>query len=99
MHKKISITMALTIATILTTYIVANTLSNEAFAQSGMQIFAHTGQTGQVLAGHNGQALTKVITGVSHLAGLGFSIGAILKFKQHKDNPIQTHTSQPIHIP
>jgi hypothetical protein len=88
MHKTSTI-IGLAMATILATYIVANTLSNEAFAQSGMQIFAHTGQTGQVLAGHNGQLLTKVITGVSHLAGLGFGVAAITKLKAHKDNPRQ----------
>ena len=34
-------------------------------------------------------SLTKLITAGSYLAGLGFSIGAIMKFKQHKDNPTQ----------
>jgi hypothetical protein len=48
--------------------------------------------TGQVLAGHNGQLLTKVITGVSHL---GFGVAAITKFKAHKDNPCQCI----VHIP
>ena len=33
--------------------------------------------------------LAKLITASSYLAGLGFSIGAIMKFKQHKDNPTQ----------
>ena len=41
-------------------------------------------------------ALTKLITAGSYLAGLGFSIGAIMKFKQHKDNPQQTPIGQPI---
>lgn len=31
--------------------------------------------------------LTKVITALSYLAGLGFSIGAIIKLKHHKDRP------------
>ena len=30
--------------------------------------------------------LTKLITAGSYLAGLAFAIGAIMKFKQHKDN-------------
>lgn len=40
--------------------------------------------------------LTKLITAGSYLAGLGFSIGAIMKFKQHKDNPTQVPIGTPI---
>lgn len=40
--------------------------------------------------------LTKLITAGSYLAGLGFSIGAIMKFKQHKDNPTQISIGTPI---
>lgn len=41
-------------------------------------------------------ALTNLITAGSYLAGLGFSIGAIMKFKQHKDNPSQIPIGTPI---
>ncbi len=41
-------------------------------------------------------ALTQLITAGSYLAGLGFSIGAIMKFKQHKDNPTQIPIGTPI---
>lgn len=41
-------------------------------------------------------SLAKLITGGSYLAGLGFSIGAIMKFKQHKDNPTQIPIGTPI---
>lgn len=37
-----------------------------------------------------------LIWATSYLAGLGFSIGAILKFKQHKDNPTQIPIGTPI---
>lgn len=40
--------------------------------------------------------LTKLITAGSYLAGLGFSIGAIMKFKQQKDNPTQIPVGTPI---
>lgn len=40
--------------------------------------------------------LTKLITGCSYIAGLGFSIGAIMKFKMHKDNPTQVPIGTPI---
>ncbi|MDF1684139.1 MAG: type IV secretion protein IcmD [Legionellaceae bacterium] len=41
-------------------------------------------------------ALTKLITAASYLAGLGFAIGAIMKFKAHKDNPTQITVGTPI---
>jgi hypothetical protein len=40
--------------------------------------------------------VAELITAGSYLAGLGFSIGAIMKFKQHKDNPTQTPIGTPI---
>lgn len=40
--------------------------------------------------------LTKLITAGSYLAGLAFAIGAIMKFKQHKDNPTQIPIGTPI---
>lgn len=40
--------------------------------------------------------ITKLITAGSYLAGLAFSIGAIMKFKQHKDNPTQVPIGTPI---
>lgn len=40
--------------------------------------------------------LTQLITAGSYLAGIGFSIGAIMKFKQHKDNPTQIPVGTPI---
>lgn len=42
------------------------------------------------------ESLTRLITAGSYLAGLGFSIGAIMKFKQHKDNPTQIPIGTPI---
>jgi intracellular multiplication protein IcmD len=41
-------------------------------------------------------ALAKLITAGSYIAGFGFSLGAILKFKQHKDNPQQIPIGTPI---
>jgi intracellular multiplication protein IcmD len=40
--------------------------------------------------------VTQLITAGSYLAGLAFSIGAIMKFKQHKDNPTQIPIGTPI---
>jgi intracellular multiplication protein IcmD len=41
-------------------------------------------------------SIAKLITAGSYLAGLSFSIGAIMKFKQHKDNPTQIPIGTPI---
>lgn len=40
--------------------------------------------------------IAKLITALSYIAGLGFGIGSILKFKQHKDNPQQIPVGTPI---
>ncbi len=40
--------------------------------------------------------LAKLITAGSYIAGMGFAIGAILKFKAHKDNPTQIPIGTPI---
>ena len=42
------------------------------------------------------QKVGLMITGGSYIAGLAFSIGAIMKFKQHKDNPTQIPIGTPI---
>ena len=40
--------------------------------------------------------LAKLITSVGYILGLGFFVGAIMKFKQHKDNPTQIPIGTPI---
>ncbi len=40
--------------------------------------------------------VAKLITAASYVAGLGFAVGAILKFKAHKDNPTQIPVGTPI---
>ena len=46
----------------------------------------------------NFSALTQLITACSYIAGLGFAIGAIMKFKMHKDNPTQVPIGTPISL-
>lgn len=43
-------------------------------------------------------SLTKLVTGGCYLAGLGFSVVAIMKFKQHKDNPTQIPIGTPVSL-
>lgn len=40
--------------------------------------------------------LTKLVTGGCYLAGLAFAVTAIMKFKQHKDNPTQIPIGTPV---
>lgn len=42
------------------------------------------------------QSLGKLMAATSYLAGFGFAISGIFKFKQHKDNPTQIPVSTPI---
>lgn len=40
--------------------------------------------------------IVKLMLGVAYVAGIGFFIAAIFKFKQHKDNPTQIPMGTPI---
>ena len=39
-----------------------------------------------------------LLTGGSYLAGIAFSIGALMKFKQHKDNPQSVPIGTPVSL-
>jgi intracellular multiplication protein IcmD len=38
----------------------------------------------------------ETVTGGSYVAGLAFAVGAVMKFKQHKDNPTQVPIGTPV---
>ena len=40
--------------------------------------------------------VAKLITAGAYVAGMGFAVGAIMKFKAHKDNPTQIPVGTPI---
>ena len=42
------------------------------------------------------EGLSKLINSAALVAGMGFAVGAVLKFKQHKDNPTQIPVGTPI---
>lgn len=65
------------------------------WTESAFATADNLGKVAENLVGTFG-SLTKLITAGSYLAGLGFAIGALLKFKQHKDNPTQITIGQPI---
>lgn len=60
--------------------------------------FAEAKTIGSVAAGVTStfKEIAGLITATSYIAGLGFAIGAILKFKQHKDNPTQIPIGTPV---
>lgn len=44
----------------------------------------------------NMAGVAKLITAGSYVAGMGFAVGAVVKFKAHKDNPTQVTIGMPI---
>lgn len=42
------------------------------------------------------QSLAKLISAMSYVLGMGFAVGAVFKFKAHKDNPTQIPVGTPI---
>ena len=65
---------------------------------SGTGYAANTADLGTV-AGYVTSTFDQIamlVTASSYVAGLGFAIGAILKFKAHKDNPQQITVGTPI---
>ena len=42
------------------------------------------------------EAIAKFITGLAYIAGMAFVVGALVKFKAHKDNPTQIPLGTPI---
>lgn len=58
------------------------TIGTAAFALSGIGSVAATVTS-------NVGNIAKLVTAASYVAGMAFAIGAIVKFKAHKDNPTQ----------
>lgn len=73
--------------------IVGVLFSDVAYAQSGTAT-----DLGSVADNVTGtfDSIAKLITAASYIAGLGFAVGSILKFKAHKDNPQQITVGVPI---
>ncbi|MFI4937809.1 MAG: type IV secretion protein IcmD [Candidatus Berkiellales bacterium] len=66
-------------------------ISNLVFAQSSQSL----GDVAGNVTGTMG-SVAKLITAASYVAGVGFALMGMLKFKAHKDNPTQVPLSQPI---
>lgn len=64
---------------------------------AGTAAFAISG-VGSVAASVTGNLanVAKLITAASYVAGMAFAVGAVVKFKAHKDNPTQIPIGTPI---
>ena len=72
-----------------------------AFFALGTEVWAATASgsgIGAIAANVTGNLanIAKLITAGSYVAGMAFAVGAIAKFKQHKENPQQMPLSTPI---
>lgn len=68
------------------------TVASIAFAAQGTE---NLGEVSEEVTG-SFKGVTYLLTAGSYIAGLAFTISAILKFKQHKDNPTQIPIGTPI---
>ena len=84
MSRKMFIKAMLGVVGVISLYLLAT----DVFATSG--IGAVASQAKKQLS-----AIAQLITAGSYVAGMGFAVGAVVKFKAHKDNP----TQQPIGVP
>jgi intracellular multiplication protein IcmD len=66
-------------------------LVTTASAASGLTLGGMASSITQSLA-----QVTRLITAGSYVAGIAFVIGAIMKFKQHKDNPTNIPIGTPV---
>lgn len=60
--------------------------------------FAADESLGQIATNLTGSftGIGKLMIAISYIAGIGFAIAAIFKFKQHKDNPTQIPLGTPL---
>ncbi|HEU5282025.1 MAG TPA: type IV secretion protein IcmD [Gammaproteobacteria bacterium] len=64
----------------------------------GTASFAAVSGVGSVAATLTGNLanVARLITAASYVAGMAFAVGAVVKFKAHKDNPTQIPIGTPI---
>lgn len=75
-------------------FLIAMVYGNAAFAAGGSDSKSIGGVADTVITSFG--SLAKLITAGSFIAGMGFMIGAVLKFKAYKDNPTQIPVGTPI---
>lgn len=76
--------------------IVCFGVGTAAFAISGVAV-SGIGSVAQQATSNLGN-IAKLITAAAYVAGMAFAVGAIVKFKAHKDNPTQVTIGAPISL-
>lgn len=74
---------------------VVATILGMAFAGAAFADSQNLGSVAQNVTGSM-KDVAELITAAAYVAGLGFAVAAILKFKAHKDNPQQIPVGTPI---
>jgi intracellular multiplication protein IcmD len=84
-------------ATDAVSYLIVPSIStnNSSAVAASSLTSADVGDIAQYITS-NFSNVARLITAGSYLAGLGFAIGSVMKFKQHKDNPTQIPIGTPI---
>lgn len=75
----------------LTTFVATVAIAGD----SGSSSAGGIGSVAESVTG-NLSAVARLITAASYVAGMAFAVGAIVKFKAHKDNPTQIPIGTPI---
>jgi intracellular multiplication protein IcmD len=72
--------------------------AGHAFAQDSADVGGDTSTIGGIASQitTSFKSIGQLMIAIAYLAGFGFVIGAIFKFKQHKDNPTQIPMGTPI---
>jgi intracellular multiplication protein IcmD len=85
--SKALLTLCAYFGTLLALYLISNVVIAADDQNLGKVAESITNSMGNV---------AKLITAASYVAGVGFALMGMLKFKAHKDNPTQVSLSQPI---
>ncbi|MES2204260.1 MAG: type IV secretion protein IcmD [Pseudomonadota bacterium] len=92
MGNQLKVNVASWIKAIFVLFVMAGALfSGAVYADDAIDIGTVAGNVTDTF-----QEIAQLITAASYVAGLGFAVGAILKFKAHKDNPQQITVGVPI---
>lgn len=78
--------------------VILGLVSLSCFTLGTVALAAVSGGVGTVAQNvtSNLSAVAKLITAASYVAGMAFAVGAVVKFKAHKDNPTQVPIGGPI---
>lgn len=89
--KKVTLGLLALVCLTVGTVVLAQAAGGGAAQQSSMGVGAVAAKVTSNVA-----AVARLVTAASYVAGMAFAVGAIVKFKAHKENPTQIPIGQPI---